>query len=363
MKERMDDSSRDIISDKVNKKLTWISYLRIIATLAVIWLHTNGTIWGNQDLFPLNDSQVKFFSVNYYMMQWAVPVFFMLTGSLLLKKDKTITYKDVIYKYVCRMLLALLVFGTGYALILLISSGDRSIWIIGHALRHVLYMNTFSHLWYCYEMIGVYLILPVLKSFVNHSDEKSIRLFCIILFVFDYIIPFVSAFCGNEIYLYLPLSYSVFYIVLGYILDNGIKKLKCIYLLGGVSAVIVAVIAYFEPIEENPLLGYESPMVATMAMLFFPLFRNHTRSNVDFSKNKEKELPNQKWLWDIDRLCFGVYLIHPFFIQVMYRVIGLTPISFRVYQLGTVVIGLLVVMLSFATSWILRHIIIFRRFI
>jgi len=359
----MDDSYRDIAVNKENRIHIWISSLRIIATLAIIWLHISGTIWGNQDLFHLNDSQARFFSVNYYLMHWAVPVFFMLTGTLLLKKDKTITYKAVIRKYVCRMILALLVFGTGYALIMLIASGDRSIWILGRALRSVLYNETFSHLWYCYEMIGIYLILPLLKSFVNHTEEKNIRLFCIILLVFDFIIPFASVLCGNKIYLYLPLSYSVFYIVMGYLLDNGINRFKCIYLIGGVSIVIVAVIAYFEPIEGNPLLGYESPMIAIMAMLFFALFRNSTGFNASFLKRKEKELLNQKLLWDIDRLCFGVYLIHPFYIQVFYRIIGFTPISFRVYQLGTIVIWFLVTVLSFVTSWILRHIVIFRRFI
>ena len=72
----------------------WICKLRIIATLAVIWLHTNGTIWGNQELFLLSDGQKRFFAVNYYLMWWAVPVFFMITGYLLLDKNKNITVHD-----------------------------------------------------------------------------------------------------------------------------------------------------------------------------------------------------------------------------------------------------------------------------
>lgn len=342
----------------MEEKKIWISKLRIIATLAVIWLHTNGTIWGNQDIFELTDGQIRFFAVNYYLMWWAVPVFFMLTGVLLLDKRKNVTVHDCLFKYSRRVLGALCLFGFFYSSMILAAEGERSLLIIPKALWGVLTGTTFSHLWYCYELIGIYVILPVIKIFTDNAKEKILRYVLIVLFVFDFVIPFIGNIIGERINFYIPFSYSLLYILLGHYLVTESKavSIRVFEVMGGVTASIVAVVAFFSPIENNPYLGYSSPIIAILAMSIFELFILTQKSAFNSSKKCER-------LWEIDRLCFGVYLIHPFFIQVFYRILGFTPIRYKIYQIGTIVVFVIVTFLSFISTYILRKISVLRKYI
>ena len=345
-------------NNQTKGKYIWISKLRIVATLAVIWLHTNGTIWGNQNLFELTYGQKRFFAVNYYLMWWAVPVFFMLTGCLLLNKEKSITAHECLIKYVRRILIALTIFGAFYSLIILVSEGERGWWIIPKTIKGVMTGNTFSHLWYCYELIGIYLILPILKCFVDNAKEQTYRYCMIVIFLFDFIVPFIGTATGVGMNFYIPLSYSLFYVLCGYWLTKVRNSQKRILVVVGIAmALAITAVAYIRPIENNPYIGYNSPIVAIMAISIFGLFNNIQGLDENYA------LKPSDTLWKMDRLCFGVYLIHPLFIQGFYRILGFTPISFRIYQIGTIVIWLIVCVASFATSWVLNKIPLMRRYV
>ncbi len=58
-------------------------------------------------------------------MNWAVPIFLMITGILLLDKEKKITYHDCIKKYSKRILLALIVFGIPFSMLEIIMTTKR----------------------------------------------------------------------------------------------------------------------------------------------------------------------------------------------------------------------------------------------
>jgi len=94
-----------------------ISYLRIFATISVIWLHTCSTLAQNSDVFVMTEHQQIFFNFSYHIMYWAVPVFFMISGSLLLKPEKEISSKQCITKYCRRIIFALFLFGFPLAII------------------------------------------------------------------------------------------------------------------------------------------------------------------------------------------------------------------------------------------------------
>ena len=100
-----------------------ISIMRIVATLAVVFWHTCNTMTNNLDQFPLTDGQYKFYMSGLYLVRWAVPIFLMITGALLL--GRTIPYRKIFTKYLKRMLLALLLFGTAFAWLEILASERR----------------------------------------------------------------------------------------------------------------------------------------------------------------------------------------------------------------------------------------------
>ena len=58
-------------------------------------------------------------------------------------------------------------------------------------------------------------------------------------------------------------------------------------------------------------------------------------------------------LWKIDRLCFGVYLIHPLFIQFTYKFLKVTPVRFSAWVPLIFAFGIAFVVIGFLASWLM----------
>ena len=125
--EKNDEKLFDVYHGKNNNWQSCISYLRIFATICVIYLHTCSTLSENQELFDLSKMQKIFFNASYQMMYWAVPVFFMITGMLFLRKEMHVKSSEWLFKYSRRILLALVVFGIPYAALKLVMADGLSI--------------------------------------------------------------------------------------------------------------------------------------------------------------------------------------------------------------------------------------------
>lgn len=100
--------------------------------------------------------------------------------------------------------------------------------------------------------------------------------------------------------------------------------------------------------KSEAWVQYDSPIIAVLAVSIFGLFITRKWKNIRF-------------LWTVDRLCFGAYLIHPLFIQFTYRFLKVTPINFSLYLIVTVLLALFFIGLSFAAPWIMRKKWIFKK--
>ena len=80
----------------------YLDFLRLVATLGVIFLHVSA-----------KEYHMYFLTYDWYlsvigdsMVRWSVPLFVMISGALFLNPDKNITYKDILKKYIPRLLIA-----------------------------------------------------------------------------------------------------------------------------------------------------------------------------------------------------------------------------------------------------------------
>lgn len=87
--------------------------------------------------------------------------------------------------------------------------------------------------------------------------------------------------------------------------------------------------------------SYNSPLIAILASSIFILFERYNgyESNI---------------IWKIDRLCFGVYLIHPLFIQFVYRFLKIIPVNFNTYPIITIMMFTFFTICAFLSSFIMR---------
>lgn len=328
------------------------SIMRIVATLAVILLHTCSTIELNPDLFPTDQLQHHIVYFGMILMNWAVPVFFMLTGALILDPAKEITTSAILKKYCRRIVLALLIFGIPFSWLESIATSGFSWSMFPLSIFNVLSENSWGHLWYLYALLAIYLTLPVWKGYVKSSGRKTQGFVLVVLFA----LCFLRAFICNLFHInFAPhlsiVMYSVFYLLAGWYLKEELpgwlrnKKRTAVFL--AIAAAVLTVIGILTNADGYGLVYYDSPVIALLAVFIFAVMIG----------DKPVKQKTAGFIWEVDRLCFCVYLVHPVFINFSYKYLGITPLMGGKLTLLLVFVFFIVfTLLGFAVSWVLNKI-------
>ena len=331
--------------------------LRIAATALVIWFHTCSTLTAHPRLYAETAEQYRFFLAAGSAASWHVPVFFMLTGALLLDRERVITPGMCVKRYALRMVLALGLFGIPFALMSRVfAAGTLTPDMLWRSALDVLTGDSWEHLWYVYALIGIYLLLPMLRAFCCHGSRREMGYVLGVLLGFDFFLYMAGKIGGIRIAFSVPVVYTVFYCLLGRYLADGLPRLLrsralCVgvlVLIGAASAATAALAPKWIGVFTN----YASPANALGAAAAFSLLAGVS-------------VP-ERWrgrLWRLDRLCFGVYLIHPLFVHGAYSFLGLTPLSFRLYPAAAVCFFLAFSGLAFFASWVMSLIPPLRKYV
>lgn len=292
-----------------------------MATLAIIFLHTNNALTDNAELFMLDENQILLYSRGVSMMCWALPCFMMITGALLLSKEKHITVKYCLTKYVLRMGLALFIFGIPFSLMsILFETKTITVGNLLEAVLAVLQNQSWGHLWYIYMLIGAYLLLPILKKFTENCTKIELLYVCGLLFFVNSVIPILNAVFSIKIALtvWLPVT-PCFYLLIGHFINEYHLDLKP--WIPAISVMLALTCLWI-------LSGFdETEIMMTLKNILHIFIGVNVFIMVNYLKY-DICLEKKKILWRIDRLCFGVYLVHPLFIHLAYRFIKITPVTF-----------------------------------
>ena len=311
-----------------------IDLLRIISAVAIVVIHAVSTpvaysyedidpyLWCNLDLIHM-------------VMEWAVPVFFLITGYCLLKKsDLTYQYCFTrIGKYVC----VLFTVGFAYALmgeIFEYRTFDLEICL--RALWNVIAGELWDHMWFVYAIIGIYLVMPVIHRFMQQDQRNAVTLTAL-LFAFCILIPTFEDYLPVGVK--LPFDGYLFYVCMGGLLakqELGRKWTNAIYLAG------VLGLGWIALGWGRWSFGYLHPAVCAMAVSIFLLV-------------SKRNIRPGKLLLGLSACTWGVYLIHPFFINVAVKVLEIDVLSSYAYaKLLALLAAVLVI--SFGTTYVLRKI-------
>jgi len=174
-----------------NLQYNSIDTLRTVATISVVFLHVSahylpkfGTI-PTQFWFLANmiDGSTRF----------CVPIFFMLSGTLLLSKDYTLS--DFLTKRLSRIIPPFLFWSISYIIYklwVLSNTGEVIDWI--YALKFTgnkLLTGSMYHLWFVYTILGLYLFVPIIRKWIKVASQKEIIFFLtiwIVSMLFQYIV-------------------------------------------------------------------------------------------------------------------------------------------------------------------------------
>ena len=225
------------------ENIDWISNLRLMALYAVIILHCTAPLLMGYGKVSVNDWWVADF-LNA-MVRFAVPVFVMITGALLLHREYEIG--GFLKKRLTRVVIPFLFWSLVYVWYSWYNEEitfGADAWANTKQVLHLLKYGSSYHLWYVYMLIGLYFFIPVIGKFVRNAPEKEILYFLIVWFAVMLITqPYLTRY-NPAVDMHYFAGYAG-YLVLGHYLafkDFNVKYLgRWMILLFVFSIILIAV--------------------------------------------------------------------------------------------------------------------------
>ena len=252
-------------------RISYINSLRLIATLGVVFLHASAGILDLREIPNPND---KFMHTCFkYSMQFAVPIFVMISGALFLNPAKAIGYPLMLHKYVKRIALALLIFGLPMCFVETYF-GNTGGGVI-NSITHFVTGHSWTHMWYLYMLIGLYLITPIIKPFVTKASDRDWTAALVLMFVMSSLFPTLNAMgAGLTSWMIISTPY-IFIYMLGYWLcwKAPQKMVGNKFALTAVTLLCLAIIVARCYYGFN-YYGYADPVTICLAAALFLLFRS-----------------------------------------------------------------------------------------
>ena len=371
----------------------FLDVLRVLATCAVVLMHvlTGATDVTDESIVP------EYRSVLLSVMDlvtWCVPIFLLISGYLFLNPERTLTYPVMIKKYCRRIALAILLFGVPYAASeLMVAEQSFRVMMIPEALKMALTGHTWSHMWYLYLILFLYLITPLLKKVLQILPVWSVVAVIAVIFLGSSVAPFLNKVLDINSIPVLPDGGVYFlYYLCGYLFavrEVCVDKAESSATSGkresmeagdhtepargrqiGNVWLIAAAVLIMGMILSRTLAGfsiqmaYNYPFTVLLAVLLFAAGWN--------GSIKKHRIPWQ----EAGALSFAVYLVHPVYVNLLYKFVKITPFTVleqcgvqsvaaghAVLILLLTVFCLVVLALATATAWVLRKIPVLRKYV
>lgn len=147
-------------------RLFWPDLCRVLAIFGVVVIHACGSFFNKYGTIAEGD----WLSVNFLdsLVRCSVPLFVMLSGALLLKRDTGLAVIPEIIRRISKVLIPLILWGVSYLFYVSYFSGESIKW------RSLLTQPPMYHLWFVYMIIGIYFLLPVFQAIfqaiINRRD-------------------------------------------------------------------------------------------------------------------------------------------------------------------------------------------------
>lgn len=282
-----------------NQRIGYLDYLRVWAMLMIIILHSP---MPNMQASGLILSSVSFITAT------GLVLFFMISGALLL--SKTYQMKPFLLRRFSKIAWPTLFWSLFYLF-------DK--WVRGTISTDYLFRSVLSIpfspqgngiLWFLYTLMGLYLITPILSSWLNTASKRDVE-WILMLWTISLLIPILGNIINvgdiNNTHILFYLSGFIGYYILGYYLHHHVKSFKVsILALLIIPLVLAAMLKLSEAnVDFYKYLWYLSIPMAMMAAFWFLLVKKYFSSSV----------PSIIAL--ISKYSFGIYLVHIFVMRRM----------------------------------------------
>lgn len=298
--------------------------LRVTACFMVVLLHVSGA--------NIHEFGPKWWAANVWdsLSRACVPLFFMVSGATLLTKDEPIS--TFLRKRASRILAPLLLWSTFYLWWLQYNGVDTGNWLVA-----ILSGPSMFHLWYFYAVIGIYMFVPVMRKFYQHSTSNEKIWFLAVWFIVACLYPMAkSMYLGNQCgpfdvcvvpkeellrdtYGFLYFGGYMGFMVLGAFISERSADVRAGLAVFTAASIGTMVITYIQSVAAGKpcefFYWYFSPLVAIAAASLFYTFRGLEAG------------PPSRLLRYVSDCTIGVYGLHVFMIDPLFMRNGLMEVT------------------------------------
>lgn len=332
--------------------------LRIISALSVVVLHVSA------QYIMVSEVGSLFFRLSNFLnsiSRFGVPIFVMLSGVLFLSEEKEISIKQIWTKYILRIFILYCVWSFAYYVFQSLYMWKFDFWNHGFARTVLGCVYASDHFWFLFMIMGLYALVPVLRTWVHHATKKELDYFIGLFFIFQILRTTASLLIDKTLVQeilnmvkIIELSYYLGYFILGYrILKFGLCK-KCktfIYALVPVCVIANFMISDWISIKSGTYSAgiYDSFGVFTffIVVAIFVFFTD-TFALVSLHAKIASMVTN------LSKNTLGIYVMHVGILTFLVHEGILTKIPHPVT--GTVIISLFLFVVTSVVASLLRRI-------
>lgn len=309
--------------------------IRVVATIAVVLQHAAHGVFRNPELVSAREWGFAVFVVTF--TKWAVPVFVMLSGALLLA-PRTEGLGDFYRRRFSRVGLPLVFWSFTY-LALLGAAGAP----LGELWERLYGGRPYYHLFFLFVITGLYLIAPMLRTWASAATPGELRLAVWIALGVAAGASLLGARGGTALTRFIP---YIGYFIAGWAIRQGVLRVGLSWGSAAVAAAALAAVTWFfaAPTDLPTVYSHDylSVFLIPMSLTVFAAFLARPWPAPEasaFSRACAQLAP----------LTLGIYLIHPALLKI-FAEFGFRAVTTPV-ELWIPTVALVALAVSTAIAW------------
>lgn len=324
-----------ITVEKTGTRSVYLDAVRVIACLVVIIQHA-----------PLPGEGAvahgAFLVLNSYFAAVCVPLFFMVSGALLLPCSENASAFGYLKKRIAKILFPTVCFTLLYIFIgENVKGGGKN--LLPTLLSIPLSAQGHGVLWFMYTLTGLYLLVPVISPWLRRVSKRELE-FYLILWLITLLYPYLgrglAVNAGNTGILYYFTGYAG-YFLLGHYMHKYSLPLKLLLPFAVLALPLPAINKWLGwNFDFYEAFWYLSAPVAVMTATVFALVKKYLAK-------RQLQTSVSKPLTLVSNLSFGIYLIHILVMRkLLYQLPFVQGITNYYFQTFTIVVLTFIISLS-----------------
>lgn len=321
------------------KRQTELDVLRLIATLAVIAIHSV-KISASFTIAPL---------------VWCVPIFFMISGRFFLDPKRKITTANLFKKNILHIAMAFIFWSAVFTVYYLVSGSFDGLSKFGILAE---FIHGPYHLWFIYALIGLYLLTPILRKIT--ADDRTLTytllLFAAVNIITEYLIyiPKIGSVAEefiSRLGLQTLTGYMGYYL-LGHFIqakkDAISKKTEVVIYILGIFMFVATIVAESLISSELRSIDFVKQYMKPNVIIFSAALYTFFVKRVSECRFSEK---TQRIFAKLTEYGFGVYCVHALINEFVQ-----TPQFSALPIISSLLRVLILYLLSLIITWLIRKI-------